>query len=189
MSPEHDKALCEKYPLIFANRHGDVRTTAMCWGFECGDGWYNIINNLCSNIQARIDWNAKERDRISQYNIMIGNAKNGDWSAFNEYYKHIGEKYRDEYKERTLSAEFQTIPDPIPQVVAVQVKEKFGGLRFYYNGGDDQIQGMVRMAESMSVVTCETCGAPGSTRGGGWIRTLCDFHEEEYQKKQREYDE
>ena len=35
-----------------------------------------------------------------------------------------------------------------PQVVVEQVKEKFGGLRFYYQGGDEQIHGMVRMAEA-----------------------------------------
>jgi len=35
----------------------------------------------------------------------------------------------------------------IPQVTVAQIKEKFGGLRFYYDGGDDQIQGMVTMAK------------------------------------------
>jgi hypothetical protein len=57
-----------------------------------------------------------------------------------------------------------------------QVKEKFGTLRFYYTGGDDYISGMVRMAESMSGVTCEECGAPGEQNDGGWIRTLCEEH-------------
>jgi hypothetical protein len=57
-----------------------------------------------------------------------------------------------------------------------QVKEKFGTLRFYYSGGDDSIDGMVRMAESMSAVTCEECGIPGRIRHGGWISTLCDEH-------------
>ena len=62
------------------------------------------------------------------------------------------------------------------QVVVVQVKEKFGGLRFYYNGGDDIVDGMVRMAESWAAHSCEECGAPGKRVGDGWIRTLCDFH-------------
>lgn len=64
----------------------------------------------------------------------------------------------------------------VKQVVAVQVKEKFGGLRFYYVGGDNVVDGMVRMAESWADVTCETCGNPGTRRKGGWIRTLCDEH-------------
>lgn len=64
----------------------------------------------------------------------------------------------------------------VEQVVVHQIKEKFGGLRFYYGGGDDTIDGMVRMAEAIAGITCETCGAPGKSRSGGWIRTLCDEH-------------
>lgn len=78
-----------------------------------------------------------------------------------------------------------TIPDEIPQVVVEQIKEKFGGLRFYYSGGDDTIDGMVRIAEAWASRTCETCGHPGELRYGGWVRTLCDYHEEEYQKHGR----
>ncbi len=73
----------------------------------------------------------------------------------------------------------QKIRDEVPQVVVDQVKEKFGTLRFYYHGGDDTIDGMVRMAESMSAFTCEKCGAPGKMRGRGWIYTACDVHTRE----------
>lgn len=82
-----------------------------------------------------------------------------------------------------------TIPEPVEQVVVTQIKEKFGGLRFYYDGGDDAVDGMVRMAESWASRTCETCGKPGKSRNGGWIRTLCDEHEAERQeamKRRRE---
>ncbi len=72
------------------------------------------------------------------------------------------------------------------QVVVAQIKEKFGGLRFYYDGGDEYVQGMVRMAEVWAGRSCEECGSSGKTRGGGWIRTLCDHHEAEHQKKMKE---
>jgi hypothetical protein len=67
----------------------------------------------------------------------------------------------------------------VEQVVVEQIKEKFGGLRFYYQGGDDTIAGMVRMAEAWADHSCEECGSPGTRRSGGWIRTLCDLHEAE----------
>ena len=73
----------------------------------------------------------------------------------------------------------------VPQVVVEQIKEKFGGLRFYYQGGDDEISGMVRMAEAWADHSCEECGAPGKRRNGGWIRTLCDLHESEHQERLR----
>lgn len=67
----------------------------------------------------------------------------------------------------------------IVQVEVQQVKEKFGSLRFYYSGGDDEISGMVRVAESFAGSLCEECGGIGKRRSGGWIRTLCDVHETE----------
>jgi hypothetical protein len=76
----------------------------------------------------------------------------------------------------------------VEQVVVEQIKEKFGGLRFYYTGGDEKIQGMVRMAEAWADRSCEECGAPGRTREGGWIKTLCDYHEAERQERRKQYD-
>lgn len=73
----------------------------------------------------------------------------------------------------------QKIPDEIPQVVVDQIKEKFGTLRFYYQGGDEFIHGAAWLAESLSGQICEECGSPGERRHGGWVRTLCDKHEDE----------
>ena len=76
----------------------------------------------------------------------------------------------------------------VHQVTVAQIKEKFGGLRFYYSGGDDAIDGMVRMAESWAARSCEECGAPGKSRDGGWIKTLCDHHEAERQQRKKDYE-
>ena len=130
MREELDKQLCEKYPKIFADRYKPMTETAMCWGFECGEGWFNIIDQLCHNIQRHIDWKNRNKEEVAQ-------------------------------------------------VIAEQVKEKFGTLRFYYRGGDDYVDGLVSMAESITEVTCEECGKPGKSRDGGWIRTLCEEHNEE----------
>jgi hypothetical protein len=72
---------------------------------------------------------------------------------------HWGFEHRDQWYDliNVLSAKIQNYIDwkernntPIPQVVAEQVKEKFGTLRFYYRGGDDFIDGLVSMAEGIS---------------------------------------
>jgi hypothetical protein len=69
----------------------------------------------------------------------------------------------------------------------VQVKEKFGGLHFYYMGGDAQFAGLVSMTELLSYRICEACGAwatatrtprdpeTGKPRGL-WAATLCAEH-------------
>jgi len=67
-----DKKLCEEYPKIFVNRHGNMASTAMCWGFEHGDGWYNIINNLCRCIQHHIDSTNERRELLlKKIRIML----------------------------------------------------------------------------------------------------------------------
>lgn len=122
MDKELDDELVRKYPKIFADRHKPPQATAMCWGFECGNGWYHIIDDMCDKIQKHID----------------------------------------------------SLGDPNKQVVATQVKEKFGGLRFYYRGGDDVTDKIVEDAESLSYLTCEDCGTQEDIgRTTGYIRTLC----------------
>ena len=131
MSEEYEvfaKKMEERFPKMFAGKYG---------GFAVGQGWYTILEILCSNIQHHIDWRVKQGQEIAQVEVD-------------------------------------------------QIKEKFGGLRFYYTGGDDEISGMVRMAESWADITCEECGAAGTRRSGGWIRTLCDKHEEEHQKNKND---
>jgi hypothetical protein len=159
MKKELELQLVEKYPVIFQEYGGDMRKTCMYWGFECGDGWNNLIHSLCQTINSLI-------------------------------------------KDKNI------------KVIAHQVKEKFGGLRFYYGVESKQtlmgridyrirnfmfkhkwgvaywkiidfrkkfyktisekISDSVDRAEGQSYKICEICGKPGMTTRGGWIKTLCE---------------
>lgn len=141
MKEKLEKKLFEKYPKIFRQKDLPMNQTCMCWGISCGDGWYDILDALCGNIQGHID------DQIKD----------------NEYRKEKGEPEKE-----------------VHQIEATQVKEKFGGLRFYTNTFDDYIDGLIRMAESMSYRTCEECGNRGKPNKAGWITTLCDPCRKEY---------
>lgn len=58
-----------------------------------------------------------------------------------------------------------------------QVKEKFGGLRFYINEGNKEIHDRILLAEKKSYKICEKCGNSGELRNDiGWYRTLCETH-------------
>ena len=123
MRQELDEKLVKKYPKIFVDRHENIKNTAMCWGFECSDAWYFLIDNLCEHIQSYIDNN-----------------------------KHLN----------------------ITQVVAIQVKEKYGTLRWYYHGGNEYIDGMVSHTKYLTGKICADCGSMadiGYTLG--WITYLC----------------
>lgn len=62
-----------------------------------------------------------------------------------------------------------------PKVEVTQVKEKFGGLRFYIIGGNDEVYDLIDLAENESLKICENCGTKENvTTKGGWLVTLCN---------------
>jgi hypothetical protein len=69
------------------------------------------------------------------------------------------------------------------KVHITQVKEKYGGLRFYYaqielRENEHYVQydfdTVIQMAEGISYYICQQCGRPGKVRRDGWHLTLCD---------------
>lgn len=159
MKPELDEALCKKYPLIFRDRHGDMRSTLMCFGFEVGDGWHDLIDSTC----ALIYW-PYEQARRNYVRLRENEGKPPHKGA--EAVTAIDV----ERARLKMSAAAAEVP------VAVQIKEKFGTLRFYVNGGTTKTEAFIEFAEYHSGRICETCGAPGKTRGEGWLTTLCELH-------------
>jgi hypothetical protein len=66
MSPELDKTLCEKYPNIMVDRRKNMTETAMCWGFEHDDGWYDILDSAMYLVQSHIDMTKRRGEDIDQ---------------------------------------------------------------------------------------------------------------------------
>lgn len=66
MSPELDAELCERYPLIMAERRLGAMQTAMCWGFEHGDGWYHLLSASMQLVQSHIDIEKRRGNEIEQ---------------------------------------------------------------------------------------------------------------------------
>jgi hypothetical protein len=70
-----------------------------------------------------------------------------------------------------------------------QIKEKFGDLRFYVQGGNDAVSDLIRQAEMKSSTICELCGAPGHKHNNGWFLTLCEPCYATRKEEQRQYDD
>lgn len=47
MNIELQNKLYYKYPEIFRQKNLSMQETCMCWGIDCGDGWYTIIYDAC----------------------------------------------------------------------------------------------------------------------------------------------
>ena len=75
----------------------------------------------------------------------------------------------------------------------VQIKEKFGTLRAYYDvkklegQGSEKLREIINKYEKLSAITCEECGDVGELRSAtGWYTTKCDKHYEELLKERKE---
>lgn len=69
----------------------------------------------------------------------------------------------------------ETESKPVEQVVCIQMKEKFGDLRFYYTGGNAYIAGMVQLATHICSRICSVCSSDcdlGMTVD--YIATVCN---------------
>jgi hypothetical protein len=66
-----------------------------------------------------------------------------------------------------------------PHYTIVQIKQKFGQLRYYINGNDAMTDNIIYNYENKSVVICERCGDPGSTSKvfNFYMQTLCENHQ------------
>ena len=80
--------------------------------------------------------------------------------------------------------QWNTDNNEYPQIEATQVKEKYGGLRFYTNGGNEHQSGQISYACHLSKITCEECGSMDNvTQTTGWIVTLCPGCLKKYKKE------
>src|SRR5580765_1749553 len=66
-----------------------------------------------------------------------------------------------------------------PDFILQQVKEKFGGLRYYAHEHvpNPSFQQAINVAEAASFKICEVCGEPGECKATDrWLKTLCETH-------------
>jgi len=174
VSPDLQAKIFEKYPKIFKDANKSPQETCMCWGLDCGDGWYNLIDTLCEAITCSfttsIELDGEDGTRLGIKPFI---------------YKDAEPNYRFFFETKA------------PQVVADQVKEKFGTLRFYFHLEFDEINkdlvktgkypqlveinkryahfidGIVHFAEIASGRTCEITGEEGEMHeAGGWFKVL-----------------
>jgi hypothetical protein len=107
MNEQNTNKILKDFPVIYSHFH---------YGFDCGDGWFDIIYDLSKMIN-----------------------------------------------------------DIDKEVRIVQIKEKYGTLRFYVDWCSDEIQKLIAEAEERSCATCEECGRPGKVRMiKTWMLCRCE---------------
>lgn len=129
MRSELAESILKQCPIIYRGAKLGPDKNLMCFGFECGSGWFEMLILLSKSIE-------KIASRLK--------AKGVD-------------------------------DDKLP--LARQVKEKFGGLRYYIQNSNDEINHLIREAEEKSYGICDVCGAAGDLRViEGIYMTRCHEH-------------
>lgn len=172
MNEELEQKLFKKYPSIFRDTNKSPQESCMAFGLETGDGWYNLIDTLCEALTFTFTTSIEVSEEDGK-SLGITPSK---WK---------GEK--DRYF-------FNVKP---PNVIASQVKEKFGTLRFYYRLEYDEtniklsekyadlkeinkryadyMDGIFHFAEIASGHTCEQTGEKGQLHvRNGWLKVLSE---------------
>ena len=172
MSPELEKKLIDKYPTLFRDSTKPPTESLMCFGLECDNGWFKILDHLFGYLT-----NLMETELQVPYTPEYQAEHKDD----PDYHKnHWGAKIKP------------------PQVILTQVKEKYGTLRVYHHTDmddipedvwgrlnlneyyarlkrfDDKIDFAIDYAEYQSEITCEVTGKDGKLYTKGWHRVLCD---------------
>jgi rubrerythrin len=123
-----------------------------------------------------IERNLSPQESCMHWGLAVGNG----WFSLLDTLCHDIQSHTDSHNDCVRKGyDWAVKAGEIPQFVALQVKEKFSGLRFYHSGGDEKIAGMVSFAEDLSYSICEECGYMNEEVGRnkkGWIQTSCKRH-------------
>lgn len=185
MKEELQKKLYDKYPVIFGAKDLGPSKSCMFWGIEVGDGWFNIIDILCDGLMHHYKNELEHWQNRARMRSWAGRIENIKYHLHmmghpftKSQRKHLWHNLTHpgwvwyHIREHFISC-WSRLEDKPEPVVAAQVKEKFGGLRFYTNGHDEFCSGLIDMAECMSECTCEVCGGPGKLITNGWWHCIC----------------
>ena len=82
--------------------------------------------------------------------------------------RRFGEQMCKEIKEELIKN------NELDSYKIIQIKEKFGGLRWYDNSGLPGMQFIIAKYEALSEKTCINCGKPANWISKGWISPYCD---------------
>ena len=78
MNPENTKKLFEKYPKLFSEEErNDPKKSLMRYGFGVKDGWFDLMDKLCADIQNTIDTKKKTNQEFEQVRVVQVKEKMG----------------------------------------------------------------------------------------------------------------
>lgn len=137
----------------------------MCFGCECGDGWYEILDNLFGyifNVQ-------EERSVIIPLKPELVTEENGGYLEL-KCPTVILSQVKEKYGTLRVYWNFDTSGVDALKDKVQDVKQLERNLERYA----DLVENAVDFSEYLSSKTCEITGRPGRLYSNGWCVTLCE---------------
>lgn len=185
MNIKLQKKLFKKYPRLFVHKDTSVQQSSMAFGIETGDGWYNLLDNLCSWIYFNMEANCHS------YPVVEFTQIKEKFGLLRIYYsaRVMTEKEYNETKKYHI-----LLPSTYYRYcgkTTLWQKIKRYALKKYYGesspfDGAEGISGAICFAEYLSGTICEICGKPGKTvEINKWYSTLCPECEKNERKRRK----
>lgn len=165
MRQELEQKLFNSFPHLYRERFLPMTMTCMCWGIDVSDGWYDILFELSNNIQNYL--NSKKKEEKFYIIKKLLRKLLFDSQGIPTYLFNILPSPIFSFLDRITFSFHDSF-------AVNQVKEKYGGLRYYVNLYDSVIESLIGYAEYKSLNTCELCGEYGVINKSGWLSVRCD---------------
>jgi hypothetical protein len=135
-----------------------------------------LVERFMSGYQTERSW---QGDLVARYSDLFNVGQHG--GTYTPGYPECGAGWRD-LLERACARIRAAVAADGGTFSALQIKEKYGSLRFYWTGrlsnaAEARVEEAIELAEARSACTCETCGKRGRLfKRGDWLMTACDEH-------------
>lgn len=164
MDKNLEKQLVARYPTLYQDYGGDPKQTCMSRGFEHGDGWFQIVEEL----SAKLDTIARE----CEITIIADQVK----EKFGTLHFYYGVSGLERFQESEENAENRVIESETKAVLTMTIRSKSPKVEKIYQ----EIELAIRDAEELTRKTCMFCGIAGSLRTKLYWHISCDKCEKEY---------
>lgn len=147
MHEDLEQQLYQNHPELFLRGKHPVN-------ISCGDGWFNIIDQLCYSI-------------CEDYNIAQSTLRYAERNASMKLPSQVSYKKYISACEEKVALQKELLP------ALITVRTKFGELMIHCMRETEKISAYINFAERMALCTCERCGNPGTIKRDNWIEVLC----------------
>jgi hypothetical protein len=169
MNKKLTKKLLDKYPKLFRQASLSPQDTSMCFGFQCGDGWYNLINWTCSQLQWDIDRNGYPQIEFNTIKEKFGTLR--------LYYHVVGDIKDFAASDRGWTYVRRAWFNPLRFILGETYRRRLSSFELSSRWANmiGSQSGTISFAELISEQFCEACGSTDDVQmsRGGWVTVRC----------------